>query len=171
MDQHQVAYALEEFAEKAGFVPACPFYIHGQFHVKPAQGIEFYSDESFLFCKECADDLFQKAFPFLSDDEREDTEVWCSDPSCPVDTPAACKTCGKTLRHCLTERCGVGQELWHYRENPIVTDEIILPDTAYCIAQIVSSAYHGEDVAEAIALGESALAVIASLQKKENTRG
>lgn len=160
MDRHEIAYALEKFAEDAGFEPDQPFYIRGQFLVRAAQGISLYSDEAHLYCEECANDLWQKAFPFFSDEERKEIEVWASDSSYPVDSPSACDTCRKTLRHCLSDRTGVDDELAHYDENPIELGEIISPDMAYCIAQIVASAYGDDDVRAAIAVGESALAAI-----------
>lgn len=172
MDQHEIAYALEKFATDAGFEPEQSFYITGEFrvvtahvasfYVVEAPAVLFYSDEAHLYCEPCARKLLEKVFPFLREDERDDHEVYMADSSSPEDTPPACATCGKTLRHCLTEGAGVGQELWQYRENPIELGEVISPDTAYCIAQIVSSAYGDEDIADAIALGESALAAIKS---------
>lgn len=160
-DQHEIAWALEKFASGAGFEPEQPFYITGQFRAEPADGIVLYSDEAHLYCESCARDLLEKVFPFLSDDGKQDHEVYMADSSTPEDSPSACAICGSTLRHCLTEGCGVGEELAHYADNPIEPCEIISPDTAYCIAQIVASAC-GDDIPEAIALGESALAAIRS---------
>ena len=130
MDQHEIAWALEKFASDAGFEPEQPFYITHQFRVDAAEGIAFYSDEAHLYCETCAEDLLEKVFPFLPDEERVDHAVFMADSSSPEDSPLACATCGATLRHCLTDGCGVGQELWHYRENPIEPGDVISPDTA-----------------------------------------
>lgn len=166
MDRYQIACALEKFASDAGFEPAQPFYITEQFRVEPANGVVFYSDESYLYCETCARDYLEKAFPFLSDDGKLDHEVYMADSTSPEDTTSACDTCRKTLRHCLSDTTGVGEELAHYADNPIEPGEIISPDTAYCIAQIVASAY-GDDIQEAIALGESALAAIEAKRASE----
>ncbi len=76
---------------------------------------------------------------------------------------AHCDTCGCLLSYSLTDY-GVMEELDHFKENPPIAP--LSQEEAYHIARMVAGA--GDDNAEAIAIGEAAVAKITTRRLNEH---
>lgn len=159
MDAHQMAAELEAFAARTGFVAPPAYYIVGTFNLKAEDGSSVYSDEAHLWCRGCADALLSKAKAILPDNEQDDHFV-CYTDAYGEDTCPHCMACGETLEGTVSETC-VGNEVYHYAENPIGPDDTINPRQAIEISMILIAAPNNPDV---IAIGTAALAAIKQLE-------
>lgn len=151
---HKIKLSLDQFATSKGFEPEHPFYITGNFNIKRLGANALYSDEAHLWCERCANKLLAKAHALMPADKRADHIVCAADVSTGEDSPSACRDCGVSLDHFLTET-GFDEEIYHYEKHK---PHKVTPNEAWCISRILWAAYSAEQEAAALTLGRLALA-------------
>lgn len=156
-DAWDLASQLMDYASEKGFEPPQAFYISGgEIDVALPGGEKLYSDAGHLWCEDCADATLGKALPLMPESDRKSYSACPTDAS-GEDTCPHCSLCGTTLSGSISEEA-VQDELYAYREDSLGLEEAIKPETAVTIAMLLQAAPGN---AEAIAIGEAALAAIA----------